>query len=58
MLVREEGGGGAELVPEGGISYEWAGAGAGGGGGGARRRPPPPPPSLCWIYRAALYMYL
>ena len=36
MLVREEGGGGggAELVPEGGISYEW----------GSPPSPPPPPP--------------
>ena len=30
-------GGGRQLVPEGGISYEWGGAAA------------PPPPSLCWI---------
>ena len=31
----ERGGGGRQLVPGGGISYEWGGR--------------PPPPSLCWI---------
>ena len=31
---------GRQLVPEGGISYEW---------GGRPPPPPPPPPSLCWI---------
>ena len=35
------GGGGRQLVPEGGISYKW-----GGGGGGGRPPPPSPEPML------------
>ena len=42
VCVRVSGGWRQQLVPEGGISYEWGG----GGGGGGVAAPPPHPKSM------------